>query len=195
MRKDDEYGIEKYGQQAWENIVDNYNYENDGKLAFFMRLANDVNLRKISYIIKKAIGMEDISFSWSIETSEKKYPSLKIESDDLAKRKDSNLLNLAWRSFKIMNNGSWVVSNQKCSEYGKEDYYKERATEFHLTFELDFQYISHCGGYNGSSIGRFCIYKDRIEYSLDKDHYSYDEDTRYINQNKNSIVTVPFEME
>lgn len=186
----DKYGIERYGVERWNQICENSNADEKGKEDFLNLMATDENMNRLFEVIKKVVGISNISFEWE-KRNIRGTDYIDFHSSNFANT--DPIVNLAWSNFRLATFTNAICSNNDTTESRNDDYYTKRATEFCYVFSLQFSYEHHGSGSNGADIGRFSVYKDRIEYYLNRDYYGKDADG-YRVYNESAKKVIPFEM-
>ena len=165
MRKadrNDKWGIEKYGVEAWNQRCDYEDDKEERKEKLFAEATKPEKMQELFALINGLVG-EDMKFTYKVNKDKQK---IEIESGvDLS---DRPFIRLAWKEFRITNFGGGLGTNEH--HYG-EDYSKPVEKVFYW-MSIHYEYSHIDGGSNGASIATAWFSEDgKWTFESDEERY------------------------
>ena len=164
--RNDKWGIERYGAEAWNQQCDYEDNKEERKERIFAEATRQEKMRELFSLINALVG-EDMKFTYKADAAKQR---IEIESGvDLS---DRPLISLAWKEFRITNFGGGVGTSEP---YYDKDYSKPVAQVFYW-MDIHYEYTHIGGGSNGASIAT-AFFSEEGEWTLksDKERYAENE--------------------
>ena len=162
--RNDKWGIEHYGKEAWEQRCDYEDDRESRKERLFAEVSKPERMMELFGLINKLFG-EDLKFAYTVNSDKKR---IDIKSGvDLS---DRPLICLAWKEFRVENFGGGIGTSEP---YYDKDYSKPVDKVFYW-MSIHYEYSHIDGGSNGASIATAWFSEDG-KWTLESDKERYKE--------------------